>query len=603
MTDTRFTQTEEFEAKQQAWYKAVASVFARVQKKDVADVPLDVWRKLVRTTYDGIEVNPLYNRVDELSEAAAPGQFPYTRAAVGAGAQEGVGWGVTESFGASATNKEVLAALDNGTTDLVVYGEADLAALLKDVLLQYAPVRLNAGEATARLAKDLYALVDAQDAAPARVELGASPLTSLVDESPSVDLSTAVELATEAAKRENTRAILVDAVSLSNQGATDAEEIGLAIAAGVEYLRALTDAGLSIEEALDQLSFRYAVTDDQFAQISKLRAARTLWARVAEVVGAPEHGSAPQHALTAPVMFSQRDPWVNMLRSTVAAFAGGVGGATDVEVLTFDWAIPGGLSNTSRTFAHRIARNSNLLLLEESHLGHVIDPAGGSYYVEKLTQELADKAWAVFQGVEAEGGFTKAVESGHVRELLDSSLEKVRNDIAHRRKKLTAINEFPNLAEAPLPAELRVEPTHVRRWAAQFEALRNRSDAFQEVKGNRPRIALIPLGPLAKHNIRTGFATNLLASGGIEALNPGQVVPGTEEFEQAAKAAPIAVICGTDAEYVANGKEAFDALRAAGVEHILVAGAPNDEFTADGYLNMKIDAAATLDELLEKLGA
>ncbi|MCQ9352416.1 methylmalonyl-CoA mutase family protein [Corynebacterium sp. 153RC1] len=603
MTDTRFTQTEEFEAKQQAWYKSVASVFARIQKKDVADVPLDVWRKLVRTTYDGIEVNPLYNRVDEVREAAAPGEFPFTRAAAGAGAQEGVGWGVTESFGANATNAELLAALENGTTDLVIYGEPILAELLKGVLFQYAPVRLNAGVATAKQAQALYELVDAQEGTPVRLELGASPLTSLVDGSPSVDLDAAVELAKEAANRENTRAILVDAVSLSNQGATDGEEIGLAIAAGVDYLRALTDAGLSVEQALGQLSFRYAVSDDQFAQISKLRAARTLWARVAEVLGAAEHGCAPQHALTAPVMFSQRDPWVNMLRSTVAAFAGGVGGATDVEVLTFDWAIPGGLPNTSRTFAHRIARNTNLLLLEESHLGHVIDPAGGSYYVEQLTNQLAEKAWAVFQDIESKGGFAQAVEAGAVKELLDASHEKVRNDIAHRTKKLTAINEFPNLAEAALPADLRVEPTHVRRWAAQFEAMRNRSDAFQEVKGNRPRIALIPLGPLAKHNIRTGFATNLLASGGIEALNPGQVVPGTPEFDEAAKAAPIAVICGTDAEYVANGKEAFEALRAAGVEHILVAGAPNDEFTADGYLNLKIDAAAELEALLEKLGA
>ncbi|ESU58257.1 methylmalonyl-CoA mutase family protein [Corynebacterium ulcerans] len=603
MTDTRFAQTEEFEAQQQAWYKAVAKVFARVRKQDVADIPLDIWKKLIRTTYDGINVNPLYNRVDELAEVTLPGVFPFTRGARGAGAEEGVGWGVTESFGPSASNEQLLSALDNGTTDIVIYGAEGVEKLLKGVLFQYAPVRLNSGEATASAAEELYKLIDAQDADPKLIELGASPLSSWVDGSASVDLPTAVSLAVGATERKNTRAILIDAVSFSNQSATDAQEIGLALAAGAQYLRELTAAGLNVADALDQLSFRYAVTDDQFAQISKLRAARTLWARVAEIVGAAEHGSAPLHALTAPVMFSQRDPWVNMLRSTVAAFAGGVGGAHDVEVLCFDWAIPGGLPKISRSFAHRIARNTNLLLLEESHLGHVIDPAGGSYYVEKLTSEIAEKAWKVFTEIEAQGGFTAAFESGVLTSMLDESHEAIRNDIAHRVKKITAINEFPNLAEAPLPAELRVEPTHVRRWGAQFEALRNRSDAFMEVHGKRPAAALIPLGPLAKHNIRTGFITNLLGTGGIEALNPGQVTPGTPKFEQAAHAASIAVICGTDAEYDASGAEAFAALREAGVETILLAGSPGHDFEPDDYLNLKIDAGATLTSLLDKLGA
>lgn len=602
MSDARNSLIEDFPQQQQAWYKAVAGVFARVQKKDVADVPLDIWRKLIKTTYDGIDVNPLYTRQDELPEVPVPGEFPFTRGAQGAGAA-GKGWGVTESFGASATNEQVLSALENGTTDLVIYGDAPVAELLKGVYLDLAPVRLNAGTGTKEAAAALYALVDEQGKTPARIELGASPLTSAVDGSASVDIDTAVELAKEAAARENTRAILVDGVSFSNQGGSYAQQLGFTIAAGVEYLRRLTDAGLTVEQALDQLSFRYAITDDQFGQIAKLRAARTLWARVAEILGAAEKGSGPLHALTAPAMFSQRDPWVNMLRSTVSAFAAGVGGATDVEVLTFDWAIPGGLPGVSRTFAHRIARNTNLLLLEESHLGHVVDPAGGSYYVEQYTSQLEEKAWAVFQEIEAKGGFSEVLKAGIITSKLEESYEKIRDAIAHRVRKITAINEFPNLNEAPLPKDLRVEPTSVKRWAAQFEALRNRSDDFFEVNGKRPQIALIPLGPLAKHNIRTGFASNLLASGGIEALNPGQVVPGTPEFTEAAKATPIVVICGTDQEYAASGAEALAALREAGAQTVLLAGAEGTGVEADGYLNMKIDAAQTLSDLLEKLGA
>ena len=598
MTDAPNTLIE----KQQAWYKAVAGVFARVQKKDVADIPLDIWQKLIKTTYDGIPINPLYNRADELEEAALPGVFPYRRGAAGVG-QENQGWGVAESFDEKSTNQQVLDSLYNGTTNLVIQGSADIATLLNGVYLSLCPVRLFAGVRTVEQAKALFAVADSQQETPQLIELGATPLTSMVNGGATISLDDTIELAKQAAQRDNTRAILVDAVTFSNQGATDAEEIGLALAAGVEYLRALTDAGFTIEQALDQISFRFATTDEQFAQIAKFRAARQLWARVAEIVGAPEHGTCPQHALTAPVMFTQRDPWVNMLRSTVAAFAAGVGGATDVEVLPFDWAIPGGLPKTSRSFARRIARNTNLLLLEESHLSHVIDPGGGSYFIEAFTTQLADKAWDVFTSVEAEGGLQQAIAAGTVAKLLDDAHEAQRKDIARRIKKITAINEFPNLAEAPLPADLRVEPSRVRRWAAEFEALRNRSDAYMEVRGTRPTAVLIPLGPLAKHNIRTGFATNLLASGGIEALNPGQVTPGTEEFTAAAKSASIAVICGTDQEYDATGKDAYEALRAAGVDTILLAGSPGHEFEPDGYLNMKIDAAATLAELLTKLGA
>ena len=621
MTDTQSgapnTLPEDFDAKQQAWYKSVAGVFARVQKKDVADIPLDVWKKLIKSTYDDIDINPLYTRADELDEVAAPGVFPFIRGSYVSDASR-AGWGVTETFGTHGTaadvNKLILHALNNGTTNVVLDLTGDLSAddlstVLGDVYLDLVPLRLHAGTDTPAAATALYALIDAAGLAESTtVELGATPLTSRVDGSDTTSLDDAIALAVDASARPgDVRAIMIDGVALSNQGATDAQEVGMALAAGVDYLRALTAAGLTPEQALKQLSFRFAATDEQFEEIAKFRAARGLWARIAEVVGAPEAGSAPQHAITAPVMFSQRDPWVNMLRCTVAAFGGGVGGASDVEVLPFDYVVPGGMPGTSRTFASRIARNTNLLLLEESHLGFVVDPAGGSFFVEDLTDKLADKAWAVFTEIESHGGFTAAVESGAIATALDASHERTRADIARRVKKLTGINEFPNLGEQPLSDDRRVEPRGIRRWAAEFEALRNRSDVYLTAKGTRPQAVLIPLGPLAKHTIRTGFATNLLASGGIEALNPGQVVPGTPEFDTAAQSAPIAVICGTDAEYGETGVEAVQALRKAGVETVLLAGSPASfegaEAAPDDYLNLKIDAAATLAALLDKLGA
>ncbi|MBN9643479.1 methylmalonyl-CoA mutase family protein [Corynebacterium mendelii] len=613
---------EDFDARYQNWYKAVAGVFARVRRTDVAEIPLDVWKKLIKTTYDGIDVRPLYTRADDLDELAAPGVFPFVRGHEVKDA-DAAGWGVTETFGglgcdnATESNKNMLQALMNGTTCAVidttgVLGAADIPALLDKVLLEYVPVRLKAGPGLAESAASLLSVIDAQGCGDrCTVDFGATPLTSLVDGSATVTTDQAVQLAEQAAARGgDIRAIMVDGAAFSNQGGSDSQEIAYTLAAGVDYIRLLTDAGLTPKQAIDQLSVRLTASDDQFNQIAKFRAFRGLWARICEVIGEPAAaGSTPQHAVTAPVMFSQRDPFVNMLRCTVAAFAAGVGGATDVEILPFDTAVCGGLPNTSRSFAHRIARNTNLLLLEESHLGFVVDPGGGSYYIEELTDELAKVSWKIFQEVEAAGGYRAAVASGMIGKALDDNHEKVRDDIAHRIKKVTGINEFPNLLEKPLPKDKRREPEGIRRFAAQFEGLRNRSDDFFDEHGERPQAVLIPLGPLAKHNVRTGFATNLLASGGIEAINPGQLTPGTEEFAAAAKTSPIAVICGADPEYANSGQDAVKALRDAGVKTVLVAGAKksfadaDDDHSPDDYLNMTIDAAATLDELLSELGA
>ena len=319
-----------------------------------------------------------------------------------------------------------------------------------------------------------------------------------------------------------------------------------------------------------QISFRLAADDDQFMTIAKFRALRRLWARVAEVVGEPDAGAARVHAVTSMPMMAQRDPWVNMLRTTVAAFGAGVGGADTVLVQPFDAAIPGGLPGTAAGFARRIARNTQLLLLEESHLGRVLDPAGGSWFVEDLTEQLAEQAWEHFQQIEAQGGF---VEAARLRRRRRSPrfATGATDDIAHRRTALTGVNEYPNLAEAPLPQ--RDSSSTVARYAAGFEALRDRSDAYLEKTGSRPKVLLLPLGPLAEHNIRTTFAANLLASGGIEAVNPGTVdAAGVAEAVSAAGGPSVAVICGTDARYGTEAAGVVEAARKAGVSHVLLAG-------------------------------
>jgi methylmalonyl-CoA mutase len=361
---------------------------------------------------------------------------------------------------------------------------------------------------------------------------------------------------------------------------------------------------LSVADSLRQISFRLAADDDQFMTIAKFRALRLLWARVAEVAGEPDAGGARVHAVTSTPMMAQRDPWVNMLRTTVAAFGAGVGGADTVLVQPFDAAIPGGMPGTAASFARRIARNTQLLLLEESHLGRVLDPAGGSWFVEDLTRQLAEKAWEHFQQIEAHGGFAEA------RDVVTDGIAEIRDrrtdDINHRRKALTGVNEYPNLAEAPLPHHDSV--ISIARYAAGFEALRDRSDAYLERTGERPKVLMLPLGPLAEHNIRTTFAANLLASGGIEAINPGPVdAGGVADTVSAAGVPAIALVCGTDARYATEAAAVVEAAHQAGVSRVLLAGPEKAVADAqpkpDEFLTAKIDAVAALSDLLTRLGA
>ncbi|MEI7715365.1 MAG: methylmalonyl-CoA mutase family protein, partial [Mycobacterium sp.] len=291
-------------------------------------------------------------------------------------------------------------------------------------------------------------------------------------------------------------------------------------------------------------------------------------------------------------------------RGTLAAFGAGVGGADSVLVHPFDVAIPGGMPDVSPAFARRIARNTQLLLLEESHVGRVLDPAGGSWFVEDLTEQLARQAWEHFQEIEARGGFIDALDV--IAEQIAGIAAGRADDIAHRRTAITGVNEFPNLAEPALPQE--DSTLTITRYAAQFEALRARSDAYLARVGARPRVLLLPLGPLAEHNIRTTFASNLLASGGIEASNPGTVdAAGVAGAVSDAGSTAIAVICGTDKRYAAEAAAVVQAARNVGIERVYLAGpekaVADSAHRPDEFLTATINAVEAMSDLLTRLGA
>ncbi|MFD7094953.1 methylmalonyl-CoA mutase family protein [Streptomyces xanthophaeus] len=600
------------DATHEQWQRLVEGVLRKSGKEVSGEAAEDA---LSTTLEDGLTTRPLYTAPETAADTGFPGFAPFVRGGRAEG-NAAEGWDVRQRHLGSdpvRVNEAVLTDLENGATSLWLTLGRDgipfdgLARALEGVYLDLAPVSLDAGAEYADAARALLALYAEREVAPeaARGCLGADPLGHEARTGEALGLDDAVELArTAAAGYPGIRALAVDALPYHEAGGSAAEELGLSLATGVAYLRALTGAGLGTEAALGQLEFRYAATADQFLTIAKLRAARRLWARVAEACGAPEAGAQRQHAVTSPVMMTRRDPWVNMLRTTVACMAAGVGGADSVTVLPFDHEL--GLPDA---FARRIARNTSTILLEESHLARVIDPAGGSYYVERLTDELAHAAWEFFQTVEKAGGLAAALRSGLVAERLAATWAERSKKLAKRREPITGVSEFPLLAEKPVvrepaPAGPVGGLPRVRRDEA-YEALRARSDAHLAATGARPRIFLAALGPAAAHTARATFASNLFQAGGIEAVHdPVSVDPSTAAAAYAASGADgMAVLCSSDALYEEQAAAVSEALRAAGATTVFLAGRPGTAApAADEYVFAGCDAVAVLSSVLDRMG-
>ncbi|KND40623.1 MULTISPECIES: methylmalonyl-CoA mutase family protein [Streptomyces] len=584
------------DATHEQWQRLVAGVL-RKSGKDVGGAQAE--EALSTALEDGLRTRPLYTAHDTAPPSGLPGFAPFVRGGRAAGNTVG-GWDVRQRH-TTADRDAVLADLENGVTSLwLVLGEAglpvsSLGRVLDGVYLDLAPVVLDAGAETEPAADELLRLYAERGVAKeaARGTLGADPLGHEARTGQTYDFAPVAGLARLCAEEyPGLRALTVDALPYHEAGGSAAQELGASLATGVAYLRELTGAGLSVEQACAQLEFRYAATADQFLTIAKLRAARRLWARVAEVCGAPAAGAQIQHAVTSPVMMTRRDPWVNMLRTTIATLAAGAGGADSVTVLPFDHAL--GLPDA---FARRIARNTSTILVEESHLARVIDPAGGSWYVERLTDELAHAGWEFFQEIERAGGQAAALRSGAVRERLAETWAARSAKLAQRREPVTGVSEFPHLAEKPVVRAPAPEPPsgglpRVSRDEA-FEALRARSDAHLAATGSRPRLYLASLGPAAAHTARATFAANLFQAGGIEPVTEGT-------FEESG--ATEVCLCSSDAVYEERAATAAAALRAAGASHVFLAGRPAEYTGVDGFVFAGCDAVAVLSATLDRMG-
>ncbi len=402
----------------------------------------------------------------------------------------------------------------------------------------------------------------------------------------------------------------IDGRAWHEAGASQAQELAAMLATGIAYLRALEANGMALDEARQSLSFLAAADADEFLSVAKLRALRLLWARVEEACGLAPRPIVLQ-AETAWRMLGRRDPWVNLLRNTMAVFSAVIGGADSVTVLPFTAAL--GLPDA---FARRLARNTQTVLMEESNLWRVADPAAGAGGFEALTEALCAKAWELFQAIEAEGGIVASLKAGALQERIATVAANDEHAVATRRAALTGTSEFPHLAEAPVavlrpaPAEAKPAPLALpsRRRAQPFERLRDASDAFLARHGQRPRAFLATLGSLPEFSARAGFVRNLLEAGGIEPVGgEGAIAPDDLARAFAGAGTPLACLCGPDARYASEGAAAVAALKAAGA-HVVLAGRPGDLETPlrdaglAGALYAGCDAVAMLAELHHVLG-
>jgi methylmalonyl-CoA mutase len=663
-----------------------------VEEKELKGVPFE--KKMVTKTPEGVEIQPLYvaeNWPWAGDPSGFPSFFPYTRGAQ-AIARTRSGWDIRQEFRESdpaAANREIRHDLKFGVTsvnlrlddavqggngpDAANAGEGgvlvhDLAALedtLAGVDLVEVPVALEAGAAFLPAAMALAAVWSKRgvSGAAAKGGFGADPLAQLaLHGSLPIGVDAALKqlgaLAAWTAKTlPNVRAVAVDTSVYHNAGASEVHDLGIALATALAYLKAMQDTGLAIDAACGQIAFTVSVGCEEYLQIAKLRAARKLWAAVAKACGASDEAACMNlRAKSAERMFTRFDPWVNMLRATVSTFASAVGGADCVTCLPFDDAI-----GQPDSMGRRIARNTQIVLMEESNLYRVADPAGGAWSMETLTEQIADKAWAFFQEIEAKGGILAALQSGFVQDAIAATMAQRDKDIAKRKVPLTGVSEFPNIHEKPVVREqpdlahakaaikgriakakavdlgadpvaaasaavaagagfaavvaasakdgVMVKALPARHVADTFERLRDAASAFKEKTGAFPSIFLANLGPVAKHTGRASFAKNYFEAGGIEALsNNGfsDVDACVAAFK--ASGARIAVICSSDALYEEMVPTFAPALKAAGAETLYLAGAPGDHKDAydaagvNDYIFMGADVLGKLTAQLIRLG-
>lgn len=591
---------------------------------DLKGVPFE--KKLVWKTGEGFNVNPFY-RAEDIeglkTTESLPGEFPYVR-----GTKKDNDWKVRQNIEVccfKGANEKALDLLTKGVTSLgfIIKGdevnEENIATLLEGICP--ASVELNFNTCNCKAEKLIGILADYFKGKGADAEkcYGSvnydafkKPLVKGKENSEWVEGAAAVLKAGQALP--NYRVLAVNAFLFNNAGAYISQELGYALAWGNELMAKLTEAGFTADEVAKKIKFNFGISSNYFMEIAKLRAARWLWA---EIVAAYKPAcecacKMVAHAQTSEWNMTVYDAHVNLLRSQTEAMSAALAGVDSITVRPFDK-----IYQTPDDFSERIARNQQLLLKEECHLDKVVDPSAGSYYVEVLTNSLADVAWKLFLEVEEKGGFSVAVNAGEIQNAVNASNVARKKAVATRREILLGSNQYPNFTEVAADkiqekgscccggghcGEATIPALDFSRGASEFEALRMTT----EKSGKTPKVFMLTIGNLAMRLARSQFSANFFACAGykiIDNLGFDTVEAGVEAAVKAG--AEIVVLCSSDDEYAEFAPAAYKAL--AGRAEFVVAGAPAcaDDLKAQGidqFVNVKSNVLETLKAFNAKLG-
>ena len=591
---------------------------------DLKGVPVE--KKLVWKTGEGFNVNPFY-RAEDIeglkTTESLPGEFPYVR-----GTKKDNDWKVRQNIEVccfKGANEKALDLLTKGVTSLgfIIKGdevnEENIATLLEGICP--ASVELNFNTCNCKAEKLIGILadyfkgkgVDAEKCyGSVNYDAFKKPLVKGKENSEWVEGAAAVLKAGQALP--NYRVLAVNAFLFNNAGAYISQELGYALAWGNELMAKLTEAGFTADEVAKKIKFNFGISSNYFMEIAKFRAARWLWA---EIVAAYKPAcecacKMVAHAQTSEWNMTVYDAHVNLLRSQTEAMSAALAGVDSITVRPFDK-----IYQTPDDFSERIARNQQLLLKEECHLDKVVDPSAGSYYVEVLTNSLADVAWKLFLEVEEKGGFSVAVNAGEIQNAVNASNVARKKAVATRREILLGSNQYPNFTEVAADkiqekgscccggghcGEATIPALDFSRGASEFEALRMAT----EKSGKTPKVFMLTIGNLAMRLARSQFSANFFGCAGykiIDNLGFDTVEAGVEAAVKAG--AEIVVLCSSDDEYAEFAPAAYKAL--AGRAEFVVAGAPAcaDDLKAQGidqFVNVKSNVLETLKAFNAKLG-
>lgn len=586
----------------------------------------DFDKKLVWRTNEGFNVQPYYRREDIEGLAAIetlPGEFPYLR-----GTRDNNDWLIRQQVrgkNAEEMNEHARHILDRGVESLGIslHGEVsatDLKTILKGIDLKKVEVNIECcpGKAVAVADEFVKIIMDAGAEKEFRGAIDYNPFRRLLKHGlpfPKDAVKEGLSLYETVKEIKGLRCFAVDSYMFNNSGAYITQELGYALAWGAEWLTLMTEAGMSVEEVAERVKFNMGISSNYFMELAKFRAGRMLWAEIVKAYNPADENACKMmvHAVTSMFNMTLFDSHVNLLRTMTETMSAALAGVDSIETLAFDECY-----TTPDEFSERIARNQQVLLREESHLDKVVDPAGGSYYIETLTASIAEQAWKVFNEVEDKGGFEAMLKSGELQAKVNESGVKRHVDVARRKEILLGTNQYPNFNENGLEkakeeaakcgcgcsadvADGAVVALNSDRAASQFEQIR----LDTERSSHRPKVFMLTIGNLAMRLARAQFSANFFGCAGYEIIDNIGFNTVKEGVDAAvAQGADVVVLCSSDDEYAQYAPEAYKEL--AGRAMFVVAGAPAcmEELKAEGienFIHVRVNVLDTLTEFNAKL--